>query len=254
MRKLAHIGLAMVFTIALTSCTGFKLKMYSDINLEADYKYCRNPNKKTIERLLAEIWNTGFINRSKIVEEEIKNNKYGIFKKTNAEAYFDVDRACYAKTKGQRDKILLNKRLFPHFEAVKGREIIRTGLDKRIKATLVHELFHDFWHNLLNSGERDWFSIKVKEFYEEIEMATTSEDKLRFLRDIGYVEPTEDNFTYCQELDLLKVEYPEQKFFGTELYAILAERAFSGKMIIPQQLRKFYKGIISETYLNKNCI
>lgn len=254
MRKLEHIGIAMVFIIVLTSCAEFKLKMYSDINLEVDYKYCKYPNKKTMERLLAEIWDSGFINRNKINEEEIKNNKYGIFKKTNAEAYFDVDRACYVKTKGKRDKILLNKRLFPHFEAVEGRDIIRTGLDKRIKATLVHELFHDFWHNLLNSQERDCFSIKAKEFYEEIKMATTSEDKLKFLRDIGYVEPIEDNFTYYQELDLLRIEYPKQKFFGTELYAILAERTFSGKMIIPQLLREFYKGIISETSLNKNCL
>jgi len=227
--------------------------MYSEVNLEVDYKYCEYPSKKTMERLLAEIWDSGFLNRNRINEEEIINNNYGIFKKSCAEAHFAEGRACYIREKDQRDKILLNKILFPHYERVEGNEIIYIRLDKRIKATLVHELFHDFWHNLLNPRERDWFSIKAKKFYEEIKIATTGEDKLRFLRDIGYVEPTEDNFPCYEELDLLKDKYPERKFFGTELYAILAERAFSGKMIIPKQLREFYKGIISETYLNKDC-
>lgn len=243
----------MVLIISLTSCAGLKLKMYSDLDLEVDHKYSEFPSKKTMERLLAEIWDSGFLNRKKINKEEIINNNYGIFKKSCPEAHFCAGRACYIREKNKRDKILLNKNLFPHFKRAKNNKIIYTTLDKRIKATLVHELFHDFWYNLLNRRQRNRFSIRAKKFYEEIKIATTGEDRLKFLRDIGYVESTEDNFLYYEELDLLKDKYPERKFFGTELYAILAERAFSGKTIIPKQLRKFYKGIISETYLNKDC-
>ncbi len=254
MRELRHIGIAMALIIVLSSCAGFRLELYSDLKLEAESKYSKFPKRKTIERLLAEIWDSGFLDRNERVKEEVVNNEYGIFKRLSDRANFAVGRACFIREKDQQDQILLNRKLFPHMAVVPGEDVFLTGLDKRIKATLVHELFHDFWYNVLSPLEKYWFSQKVRKFYGEMEMATTVTAKLRFLSNIGYFEPTEDHFKAFEDLGFLKEKYVDPKFFGTELYAILAERAFSGKIIIPEDLRQFYKGLISETYLNKNCI
>jgi hypothetical protein len=253
-RELRHIGIAIAMIILLSSCAGFRLELYSDLKLEPESKYSKFPKRKTIERLLAEIWDSGFLDRNERVKEEIVNNEYGIFKRLSDRANFSAGRACYIREKDQQDQILLNRKLFPHIEIVPGEDAFLTGLDKRIRATLVHELFHDFWYNVLSPRERYWFSQKVRKFYGEMEMATTVTAKLKFLSNIGYFEPTEDHFKAYEDLGLLKEKYVEPKFFGTELYAILAERAFSGKIIIPEDLRQFYKGLISEEALHKNCI
>ena len=62
------------------------------------------------------------------------------------------------------------------------------------------------------------------------------------------------NFLPFAELLAVKKNYTNDKFFGTELYSIIADRTFSGKMIIPKQLRKFYNGIISNTVLQKGYL
>jgi hypothetical protein len=253
-RESRHIGIAIVLIIVLTGCAGFRLELYSGLKLEKESNYSKSPKRKTIERLLGEIWDSGFLDRNERIKEEIVNNNYGIFKKLSEKANFADSRACYIKEEDQQDKILLNRKLFPHLAIVPGEDVFLRKLDKRIRATLVHELFHDFWHNVLSPRERYWFSRKARKFYGEMEMTTTVTVKLKFLSNIGYLEPIEDHFKSYEELGLLKDRYPDQKFFGTELYAILAERAFSGKIVIPEDLREFYKGLISETYLNKNCI
>ena len=254
MRESRLIGIAIALVFVLTGCAGFRLELYSDLKLETEYKHGKYPKRKTIERLLGEIWDSGFLDRNERIKEEIVNNNYGIFKKLSERANFAAGRACFIREKDQQDKILLNRRLFPHLAIIPGKDAFLTEMDKRIKATLVHELFHDFWHNILNPKERYWFSRKARKFYGEMEMTTKVTVKLKFLSNIGYLEPTEDHFKSYEELGIFKDRYPDQKFFGTELYAILAERAFSGKIIIPEDLRKFYKDLISETHLNKNCL
>jgi len=253
-RELRHIGIALGMIIVLSNCAGFRLELYSGLKLKAESNYSKSPKKETIKRLLAEVWDSGFLEKNERVKEEIVNNNYGIFKKLSDRANFAAGRACFIREKDHQDQILLNRKLFPHLEIVPGEDVFLTELDKRIRATLIHELFHDFWYNVLSPRERYWFSQKARKFYGEMEMSTTVTVKLKFLSNIGYFEPTEDHFKAYEELDFLKGKYPDQKFFGTELYAILAERAFSGKIIIPEDLREFYKGLISETYLNKNCI
>jgi len=253
-RKLRLIGITIVVIIALSSCSRFRLELYSDVKIEAESKYSKSPKKKTIERLLTEIWDSGFLNRNEMNREEIINNSYGIFKKSIAEANFAEGRACYLRGQGHKDRILLNRELFPHLAIIPGEDVFLKKLDKRIKGTLIHELFHDFWYNLLSPYDRYWFGKGAKKFYEEMKTASTTEDKLKFLSNIGYSLPRENNFKSYQELSLLKKNYPDQKFFGTELYSILAERTFSGKIIIPKQLRKFYKSIISRAVLDKSYL
>ncbi|NIM91170.1 MAG: hypothetical protein GTO17_09505 [Candidatus Aminicenantes bacterium] len=254
MRELRQIVIAVALIIVLTGCARFRFELYSDIKLEAESNYGKFPKRKTVERLLAEIWDSDFLDRNEGVKEEILNNDYGIFNRLSDRANFAAGRACFIREKDQQDQILLNRKLFPHMTIVPGEDVFLTGLDKRIRATLVHELFHDFWHNVLNPKEKYWFSQKARKFYGEMEMATTVKAQLKFLSNIGYFEPTGDHFRAFEDLGFLKEKYVDPKFFGTELYAILAERAFSGKIIIPEDLRQFYKGLISETYLNKNCL
>jgi len=85
-------------------------------------------------------------------------------------------------------------------------------------------------------------------------MITTMQDKLNFLKEMGYHAPEECNFEPFEELQIVKKSYTDEKFFGTELYSIIADRAFSGKIIIPKPFRKFYNGIVSEAFLEKSAI
>lgn len=254
MRELRQIVVATVSILVLASCAGFKLELYSDFQLEAESNCGKFQRRKTIGTLLAEIWDSGFLDRTEMLKEEIVNNDYGVFNRFSDEANFASGRACFIRQKGHPDQILLNRKLFPHLAMFADEDVFLTELDRGIKATLVHELFHDFWYKLLSPLQKYRFSQKVRKFYGEMEMSTTATVKLKFLSNIGYFEPAEDDFKAYKELVLLKEEYPDKKFFGTELYAILAERAFSGRIIIPEDLREFYKGLISKTYLNKNCI
>lgn len=247
MRKLKFTLIVIVLVISFTGCLRFRTEMYSDLKINVNYSRYRYP----IERLLAEIWNSGFFVMNEDNKDEIFNNDYGTFKKTGKKAFFSRGRACFIKEKGYIDRILLNKNLFPHIEIVHNKGIIYKRIDKKIKATLIHELFHDFWYNTLDHQERYLFTKEAKKFYEEMMTATTIEDKLRFLEKAGIFEPTEDHLASYDILMILKMGYSDKKFFGTEMYSYLAEMAFSGEIIIPIQLRTFYKGIISERVLNK---
>jgi hypothetical protein len=245
---------ASLLVIALSCCCGFKLKVnevYPDISLKPEFKQTSLPTKDGVRSLLSEVWDSGFLNKNELNSEEILNNQYGIFSKDSELFSPAADRACYIRKKGREDKVMLNKKLFSHFERHSPGKHKFHHKDHRIDATLIHELFHDFWHNILDDKKRLLFSTESEIFYREMSLAQTSKDKLRFLRSIGFNKPTKDNFKPYEGLKDMRVKYSDQIFFGTELYAIIADRLFSGEMIVPKQLRKFYKGIISEAALNK---
>jgi hypothetical protein len=225
--------------------------VYPDIGLKSEFKQTSFANKDGVGSLLYEVWDSGFLNNNELNREEILNNQYGIFSKDSALSSLTSGRACYINKDDGGDTVLLSTKLFVHFEwNSPGKRRFRHK-DKRIDATFIHELFHDFWHNTLDDKKRLLFSIESEIFYTEMCLAQTTKDKLKFLRCIGFNKPTKDNFKPYEELKDIRMHYSDQKFFGTELYAIIADRLFSGKMIIPRQLRKFYKGIISEAALNK---
>ncbi len=240
--------------LALTCCSSFKLavyEVYPDISLKSEFKQTSFANKDGVGSLLSEVWDSGFLNKNELNRDEILNNHYGIFGKDSELSSLISGRACYIKKEDREDRVLLSTKLFLHFEMNSPRKRKFRQKDKRIDATLIHELFHDFWHNTLDDKKRLLFSIESEIFYREMSLAKTTKDKLKFLRSIGFNKPTKDNLKPYEDLKDIRVNYSDQKFFGTELYAIVADRLFSGKMIIPKQLRKFYKGIISDAALNK---
>lgn len=253
MRNSKLFIVSLLLPLVLTCCHSFKPAVYSNIKLknESSKKYVAS--KKTIESLLTEIWFSGFLKKNELTFGEILDNSYGFFMKARGASLSTDGRASYIKS-GHLDKIILNRKLFTHIESDFGGKCVLRRVDKRIRATLVHELFHDFWYNTLDHQKRILFSIEAEIFYEEMLMVKTKEDKLRFLYYVGLKEPTEDNFEPYETLRDIKVNYSPQKFFGTELYSIIADRVFSGEMIIPKQFRKFYIGIISEKVIHKNTI
>lgn len=254
MRISKLIQSASLLVLALTCCSCFKLavyEVYPDISLKSEFKQTPFANKDGVESLLSDVWNSGFLNKNELNREEILNNQYGIFGKNSALFSAKKRRACYIKKEGREDRVLLSAKLFVHLDMNLSKKSKLRKKDKRIDATLIHELFHDFWHNTLDDKKRLLFSIESEIFYIEMSLAQTTKNKLKFLRSIGFNKPTKDNFKPYEELKDIKENYSDQKFFGTELFAIIADRLFSGKMIIPKQLRKFYKGIISDAALNK---
>ena len=230
------------------------MEVYQSVRMDSDKGYRSAANQATLEDLLAEIWDTGFFNDSMLSREEILNNRYGIFGSGSTVARVTQVRACFIKEQGYTDMIMLNRNLFPHMEIHANGSFATYMRDPKIKATLVHELFHDFWHNTLNLQKRFMFASETEVIFRELLMVKTREDKLQFLKRAGYNHPRDKDFEPFAELLIVKKNYTIEKFFGTELYSIIADRTFSGKMIIPKQLRKFYNGIISDTILSKGYI
>lgn len=259
MRNSKLLKAYLLLVVTLTNCSGvlrIKSEIYPNIELKSDfrYRYRQTADKITIESLLAEVWTSGFLRKNELIAEEILNNNYGVFRGDSESSSLENHRARYIKEKGEKDKVMLSTSLFSHFVLSSNRMTVHRTLDRRIKATLIHELFHDFWHNILDERKKFLFSIEAEIFFLEAMMAEKKQDKVMFLRNAGLNEPSKYDFKPYDELQDLKVNYTDQKFFGSELYSIIADRAFSGKMIIPKQLRKFYYGILSESALNKNRI
>lgn len=257
MRNSKLLKAYLLLVVTLTSCSRvlrIESEIYPNIELKSDFRYRRTAGKITIERLLTEVWTSGFLRKNELIEEEILNNNYGVFRGDSESSSLEKHPARYIKVKGQKDKVMLSTSLFSHFVFNSNGRTVHRTLDRRIKATLIHELFHDFWHNILDERKKFLFSIEAEIFFLEAMMAEKKQDKVMFLRNAGLNEPSKDDFKPYDELQDLKDNYADQEFFGSELYSIIADRAFSGKMIIPKQLRKFYYGILSESALNKNRI
>ncbi len=255
--NLLTVYLLLFLFFSISSCSRIlkiEPEIFSNIELKSNIHYNGIANKKTLEGLLAELWNSGFFQNSEPIREEIFNNNYGLFSKgsLSSPSSLKKGRAYYLKIKGQKDKVMLNKKLFSHYVPSFGGKLKLKPLNKKIKATIIHELFHDFWYNILDKRERFMFSIESEIFCLEAFMAKTNEDKIAYLRNIGMNNPCLEDFKPYEELKAQKEYYADQKFFGTELYSILAYKAFSGKMTIPKQLRRFYYGIVSESFLNRD--
>lgn len=244
----------LIVVLAFTSCQSFDLEVYPDVNIHSRPGYNSSLSKSYVESLLAEIWYSDFLNRNELNEAEILNNNYGIFGEGSEFARHTNGRACFIIEEGYSDMVLLNRKLFPHIERDRNGKAKATELDRKIIATLLHELFHDFWYNTLDFQKRFMFSAETEIFLREIEMIKSQQDKLDFLKNIGYHAPEESDFKPFEELQIVKKDYTDEKFFGTELYSIIADRAFSGRIIIPKPFRKFYNGIVSESILDKGYI
>jgi ankyrin repeat protein len=248
----------LIFLVALilSNCQRADYKLYPDIKLQPTTRKGSFASKKNFESLLFEIWDSGFIEKNNLTRKEILNNTYGVFRKTEAPLAEPEGRAYFQQREGQKDILMLNAKLFGHLvPSIKPLRLKKTHvkrLDKLIRDTLVHELFHDFWYNILDERRKNLFSYEAEIFFIELMMAKTKKDKTQLLESFGYSQPEEEFFNFFKALQELKKTYSLEKAFGTELYATLAGRAFSGVTIIPNQFRKYYSGLLSDEALNKN--
>lgn len=242
--------------LALTCCQTEALKLYPDIKLNPQARKRTFTKKDTIENLMFKIWSSGFFRKNDLIKEEIQNNTYGVFRNSVKHGPASEGRAYFHRIEGIRDRLILNARLFGHFEMETNpapwSKVIRKPIDRRIRATIVHELCHDFWHNILDERKRYLFSGEAEIFFIELMMAETEEDRSQFINNSGLGQQGEAYFERFKRLLEAREIYSHDKVIGTELYSIIAEKAYSGTIIIPKQFKKYYLGILSDEALDKN--
>jgi hypothetical protein len=248
--KLAKIFLLLL--LSFFSCQKVNQKLYSDINLHPTNRKGSFASKQTIEGLLYEIWDSGFIRKNDLTQKEILNNAYGVFRKAPKTLSEPEGRAYYEKRKGKKDLLMLNSSLFGHLEPAKKQphmdKVRVKKLDREIRATLVHELFHDFWHNILDQRKRFLFSVEAEIFFIELMLSKSEHQKQQFLDYIGTGLQASLDFESFEVLLEIQDIYSLEKI-STELFSILAGRAYSGESVIPRQFRKYYSVLVSDEVL-----
>lgn len=283
------ILLASALSLNALGCNAVKLGIYPEeakLYVKGSYDYGCKASKETLDGLLSDIWNSGVVEQNEIVRKLLLDVRYGIISKDfNTESFLgeeeskcgenDSDckreigeleevleickknnvRACYISRKKKEDILLIKDKLFCHLSYNHKGDSEYKNMDERIEDTLWHELVHRNWDNFLSNDKQLMFSVESEIFYNQMLMAKTEKQKLKFLRKIGFAKPKIEDFNSYEGLEKRreKEEYADkEKFFGTELYAILADGTFAGKMIIPERLRPAYEGLFSKEYLNKN--
>ncbi len=242
-----------LFALGLSACGTADSILYSGINLDPTARRGSTASKETIEGLLFEIWDSGFLQMNDLVKEEILNNTYGVYRKPRTTLSDPGGRAYFQTRAGQNDRLMLNARLFKHMEPNsrlgRMKRIVIRRLDDNIRATIVHELFHDFWHNLLDEKSRHLFKCEAETFFIELITAQTEGDTTHLLDYFRYERPDEALSKFFKVLHELRDIYGPEKAIHTELYATLAGLAYSGITIIPDPFKKFYAGILSDEVL-----
>ena len=82
MKKTAIIEILILASV--TPLCGCNLVMtntvlYQNVDFRSQKQRNQLPSKKSMEWLLTEIWNSGFLEKNELVEREILNNHYGVF-------------------------------------------------------------------------------------------------------------------------------------------------------------------------------
>jgi ankyrin repeat protein len=227
--------------------------MFSEINLDPTTLRGSTASKETIEGLLFEIWESGFFRQNTLVKEEILNNTYGVFRKPRKTLSEPGGRAYFQSRAGQKDLLMLNARLFKHLAPTRlpahMKKTTVRRLDDNIRPTIVHELFHDFWINLLDEKIRQLFTREAEIFFIELPLGGTPGDTAHLLDYFRDERPEEAVSKFFAVLNELREIYGYEKSIRTELYATLAGLTYSGVIIIPEPLKKFYAGILSDENL-----
>jgi ankyrin repeat protein len=149
---------------------------------------------------------------------------------------------------------MLNANLFGHLEPAPKlphmKKVRVKKLDKGIRPTLVHELFHDFWYDVLDQRKRFLFSVEAEIFFMELLLAKTELEKKQFLWELGINPQGNIDFESYEVLREIQDIYRMEKL-GTEIFAILAGRAYSGKTVIPKPFQKYYSMLLSDEVLDR---
>ncbi len=209
-----------------------------------------NPNKQTLGLIIKNVFNSGFLKQTNEVKKEILNNSYGIFK--HETQLCDDGLACfihnsYSVNYKAVDTILFDEENF----CEKNEDLAKIVF---LNETLTHELFHDFWYNLLTDEERQMFKIDAKHFYYDIISSWSTSDELKILKRIGVKNPLPMHFKPYLKLALSKAYYSDEKFFGTEMFARLAAGTYALDIIMPKQFRKYYNKLIKSKALNRDSM
>jgi hypothetical protein len=222
-----------------------EIEIYPSVKLRPNIRFRTSPSKETVERLLAEIWLSGFLEKTESVRREILNNSYGIFCQQNELSSGCGVKAYFLRETGQNDRVMLSRGLFSGFQLDPSLGVCRRHMYAGAQATIVHELFHDFWFNLLDEEQRERFRREALDLFRAGRAATTVTAKLDFLSRMGVKEPRTTDFVPYAEIMAYHEDYSEERYFGTEMFALVAEMAYSGDIKIPASLIPFYEGILS---------
>lgn len=250
MKKAKMIGTAVLAAVFMGGCSHPRLTVFTEVSLKEKAVKRQYVSRGAMEYILWQIWDSGFLNAGPVIRQEIFNNDYGVFVKPQRKGAHIRGRAYFLARGEAPDRIMLNRTLFAHFVYDHKNGPVCYLMDKRAVATMLHELFHDFWHNILDDRSRAIFTAEAETFFIELIMAEAYNDRRGFLSGLGWDNPPQEAFEVFLELIALRDEYPAKKFFGTEMYSILADRAFSGRIVIPEPFRKYYGGIVSDRVLH----
>lgn len=251
--RLFEIAIVVLLALTLPICRTSDSILYSEINLDPTTRRGSTASKETIEGLLYEIWESGFFRQNNLVKEEILNNTYGVFRKPRKTLSEPGGRAYFQSRAGQKDLLMLNARLFKHIAPTPNpghmKKTMVRRLDDNIRSTIVHELFHDFWISLLDEKRRQLFTREAEIFFIELPQGGTAGDTAHLLDYFRDERPEKALSKFFEVLHELREIYGHEKSIRTELYATLAGLTYSGVIIIPEPLKKFYAGILSDENL-----
>ncbi|MBU2589369.1 MAG: hypothetical protein KKA65_03280 [Nanoarchaeota archaeon] len=248
MKGLTKIVNALILSVSLTSCAPVTLAVYDDVRPKKPNKESELlASQETFSVYLYRILDSGFLNDTKEIKEEIYDNQYGVLKNKKTKKGSLYLGFYY----GLKEQVLLSEYLFIRKEKGPGITFFISSIVDPLPI-LMHELFHDFWYNdLISSESKKDFSIEVRKLYDDMINSNSLEEKIDFLKRAGYSSPEEKDFKEFQNIIPRKEEYGDLDFFSNELHSVFAELTYAKKIIMPRQLREFYKPLISEEWLNK---
>jgi len=82
MNRLSLFRIIILFVFVLSSCISEDYRLYSDIKLQPTTTKGSFASKKTFEGLLYDVWESGFIKKNDLTKQQILNNTYGVFWKS----------------------------------------------------------------------------------------------------------------------------------------------------------------------------
>lgn len=245
---------AIATSLALYGCgassfntTDFTLPGYR----QATHSQSLAAKPSALEGLIAEIRDSGFLKDTDEIAQEIDNNHYGFFATLEPGCGSLVSGgthlAClhHDRSGNQPDKLMVSTDLFARY--TKGRFV--STPEREIQGTILHELFHDFWNNLLSAEEKEQFSMAALDFSTNMLACKDRGEMRTYMVQYG-----------LQRRDLRHVEtmLEPSGFYGTsyndrEMFSMIAEQSYVNGMTIPTNMRDVYSRFIQERVLNCNA-